>query len=575
MKYTCDKCLRSFTKKYNYELHLKRKIPCKSNNNINTDLNNKNNIEVNKTVDNVENMLTNVDNVDNMLTNNKNKYECLICHKSYKERTGLFKHKKIHNNYEEEIKKNNESNNKNIVLNINDVNENIINIPITLLNNKDLDNKLENETVNNVTKCNQNVTECNQNVTKCNIQLKQKENEYESNVNQNIIKDSQQKTFNCIICNKLFKYSQSLSRHKKTHINYDEELQKITVGNKNDENILLLKNKLESTEKKLEQTEKKIEQLNEEYKSIIESKSKKSKIIKNANTTNNNTTNNTQNTLNNVTVNNNYIVNFGEEDLTKLTIDDKREILCSGSQIYPTLISKIYLNEKIPQNNCIRITNLRSDDMFIMEDGVFVSVNKKKTMEDLLSNMSIFAKRTFEEIIKSKEEIEQDENNTNGTQTQREQIEINNELVGISNTNASEQLELIKASANERTQGNNLSVSENYGLVGVCNTNETQGNNLNVSGNYGLVKVIKSNKTQNKIKKYKKPEIMLSEGQKENIKEQIMFIYKYDITGEDEDAEGVIKCTPINVKRYTQIKKDSEIKIYNFRNKINKNLIKN
>jgi len=68
---------------------------------------------------------------------------------------------------------------------------------------------------------------------------------------------------------------------------------------------------------------------------------------------------------------------------------------------------------------------------------------------------------------------------------------------------------------------------------------------------------------------------MLSEGQKENIKEQIMFVFRYDTTGEDDDAQDVVKCTPINAKRYTQIKKDSEIKIYNYRNKINKKLIKN
>jgi len=507
MIYTCDKCFKMFNKKSNYNYHLKRKIPCKPKNTINTDLNNKNNIEVNKTVDNVENMLTNVDNVDNMLQTNINKYECLICHKNYKERTGLYKHKKIHNNYEEEIKKNNESDNKNININIHDTNENIVKIIPSIINKQDLNNKIKNEAVNNVS----------QKEAKCKSTVSQKEAKCKPNVDNYI----------CLICHKNFKFRQSLYNHKKKHVNYEEELKKLTENSKNGEEISLLKNKLEETKKEVDE----IKQINEEYKTIIQSsktkKSEKSKkeineIIKNTNTTNNNTTNNTtnntlNNTLNNVTVNNNYIVDFGEEDLSKLTIDDKREILNSGSQIYPTLISKIYLNENIPQNNCICITNLRSDDMLIMENGAFVSVNKKKTMDELLSNMSIFAKRTFGEIIKSKEEIEQDMNNMNEKEN---------------NMNEKEQI-------------------------------------VNVSENYGLVKVI------NKIKKHKRPEIMLSEGQKENIKEQIMFVFRYDTTGEDEDAEGVIKCTPLNAKRYTQIKKDSEIKIYNFRNKINKKLIKN
>jgi len=64
---------------------------------------------------NVDNMLT---NVDNMLTNNINTYECLICHKLYKERTGLFKHKKKHLNYEEEVKKINSNKKENEDINL-------------------------------------------------------------------------------------------------------------------------------------------------------------------------------------------------------------------------------------------------------------------------------------------------------------------------------------------------------------------------------------------------------------------------------------------------------------------------
>jgi len=500
MIYTCDKCFKTFNKKSNYNYHIKRKIPCKPKIINNIDLDNKNNIVINET-ESICNPMSSICNPtssdDNMLNNsvilsNKNNYICLLCNKKFKFRQGLYKHKKTHNN-NEEIK----NINKNISKNIYDIDENTNIIHPNNSKMDQIDSKME-------LNCNPIINNGNE----------------------------------CLICHKIYSNKSSFNKHKKNkHLDYDEELQKISIDNKNNEDIILLKNKLEITEKNIEE----LKQTNEEYKNIIQTskfkKLKKSEIIKNTNTTNNNNT--TNNTQNNVTVNNNnYIVNFGEEDLTKLTVDDKREILCSGKQIYPMLISKIYLNENIPENNCIRITNLRSDDMFIMEDGAFVSVNKKKTMEDLLSNMSIFAKRTFEEIIKSKEEIEQDMNHIN------------------------------------ETQMNNLSVSENYGLVEM--NNKEKENNLNISENYELVKVINTHGTQKQIKRrYKKPEIMLSEGQKESIKEQIMFIFRYDTTGEDEDAEDVIKCTPTNLKRYTQIKKDSEIKIYNFRNKINKNLIKN
>ena len=405
MIYTCDKCFKTFTKKSNYIFHLKRKTPCKSKNINTNDLTYKNIIETNNNVDNV-------DNVDNMLTNVDNNFECIICHKIYKERTGLYKHnKKNHNNFD--------ITNKNINESIHDTNESIFKTISTIINKQDLNNKQENETVTNVANLLSNVANPLSNVVNMLTEVK---NEYK-----------------CLICHKIYKERTAFYRHKKNkHINYEEELQKIEINNKNNEENMLLKNKLEQTEKEINE----IKQINEEYKNIIQtSKSKKSKnleIIKQTNNTTNNTNNNTNNnitnnTLNNITVNN-YIVDYGEEDLTKLTIDDKREILNSGSQIYPTLISKIYLNENIPQNNCICITNLRSDDMLIMENGVFVSVNKKKTMDDLLSNMSIFAKQTFGEIIKSKEEIEQDKKNIN----EKEQIANVNEkpeIVEIIKTN--------------------------------------------------------------------------------------------------------------------------------------------
>ena len=287
--------------------------------------------------------------------------------------------------------------------------------------------------------------------------------------------NSKNNGYKCLICNKIFKHSQSLTKHKKNkHINYEEEIKKL---NKNSEDIILLKNQIELTKHKLELTEKNIDELkqtNEEYKNIIQtSKSKKSikkendEIIKRTSDINNNTTNNTINNTqnNNYTINNNYIVNFGEEDISKLTLENKKEILCSGKQLFPTLISKIYLNNETPEYNCICITNLRSNDMLIMDNGKFITVDKKKTEEEFVT-------------------------------------------ININKIN-----EIIKKS------------------------------------------------------KKKKKEIALTEEQEKKIKEEIMFVYNYDPSGQD-DAEDAIKLTPTNIKRYTQIRKDSEMNIYNYKNKI-------
>ena len=112
MLYKCPVCCKQFTKKFNFERHMQRKISCKPKLLINENTKTENEIVLN-----VANMLSNVaeplSNVANMLPNNNNKYECLICHKLYKERTAFYRHKKKHPNYEEEIKKNDANNKKN------------------------------------------------------------------------------------------------------------------------------------------------------------------------------------------------------------------------------------------------------------------------------------------------------------------------------------------------------------------------------------------------------------------------------------------------------------------------------
>ena len=61
--------------------------------------------------------------------------------------------------------------------------------------------------------------------------------------------------YKCLICNKIYKHAQSLFNHKKKHLNYEEEVKKIDVNNKKDEDIILLQQKLETAEKKIETME--------------------------------------------------------------------------------------------------------------------------------------------------------------------------------------------------------------------------------------------------------------------------------------------------------------------------------
>jgi len=124
MIYTCNKCGKIFTKKYNYNKHLARKTSCTINNhnNIILDTNNKN-----ETNDNVEKTFPKrFQSVSKRFQTKVRTYECLLCHKKYDTRSGLYKHKKTHDNYILEIEKQkNDSEQKQVINNNNIINNNL------------------------------------------------------------------------------------------------------------------------------------------------------------------------------------------------------------------------------------------------------------------------------------------------------------------------------------------------------------------------------------------------------------------------------------------------------------------
>jgi hypothetical protein len=107
MKYQCPKCKKYFIKKYNYEIHINRKFSCKIEEDHNEIVNKIDNIDNTPTVaiwQQAEKIM--LPNVAEMLPVCLIKYQCLICHKKYKDRTGFFRHKKHHHqNYEEDCKR--------------------------------------------------------------------------------------------------------------------------------------------------------------------------------------------------------------------------------------------------------------------------------------------------------------------------------------------------------------------------------------------------------------------------------------------------------------------------------------
>lgn len=103
MKYVCERCHKEFHQKSNYVYHIGRKIPCKIINDNLIDHNDKNKNEDNKDASISNPNVTHNESKCN--PNDKHSYECLICHKKYILRQGLYRHKRQkHPNYNEEIK---------------------------------------------------------------------------------------------------------------------------------------------------------------------------------------------------------------------------------------------------------------------------------------------------------------------------------------------------------------------------------------------------------------------------------------------------------------------------------------
>ena len=170
----------------------------------------------------------------------------------------------------------------------------------------------------------------------------------------------------CKYCNKTYARKDILTRHLKNgckmqiafNINYD-----ILVEENN-----LLKEKLDKFEK------------------IINEKLPNKNIIT-KNNTNYNTTNTNNGQIYNTNNTNNInikMVNFGDEDIKKLTEDEIISILTSKSKVFINLIKAIHLNERLPEYNNILINNLRSDYCSIIEDNKLVIKNKNKTLTELI-----------------------------------------------------------------------------------------------------------------------------------------------------------------------------------------------
>ena len=161
----------------------------------------------------------------------------------------------------------------------------------------------------------------------------------------------------CKYCNKYYKHIQSRWKHE----------QKCKIKSNNEE-IMELK-------KELTIEIKEVRELKEQLKDKINNTSQSSTTITNSN--NSNTNNNT----NNGTINNNYIIAFGKEDISNiLTKKEKYRILNARYKSLEESIKAIHFNKDRPECQNIVITNMRDNLIHIFDGEKFVSQAKHGTL---------------------------------------------------------------------------------------------------------------------------------------------------------------------------------------------------
>ena len=96
-----------------------------------------------------------------------------------------------------------------------------------------------------------------------------------------------------------------------------------------------------------------------------------------------NQTNNNIQTQNNITQN--ITINFGDEDMNKLTEEEILKSLKSLSNCFQNLVKIVHLNNRLPEYNNILINNMRSNYGYVIEDNKFITKDKNKIIADLIT----------------------------------------------------------------------------------------------------------------------------------------------------------------------------------------------
>lgn len=249
--------------------------------------------------------------------------------------------------------------------------------------------------------CIENVSLTTKSEHKVNTSEHKSEHNSEHKVNTKVTKVTKvttQPTYNCKHCNKKFKTSTSRYRHQRKYCKFNRTEQKDTLVSN-----LLKKNKMNG--KEIKRMTKLINRLLNQIKdnNCSGNNNNNNNIISNNKINKNTQINNTQ--TNNQTF---KINNYGEEDLSYITLENKKKLLIDPRNSITNLIDDTHFNSEHPENANMRIPNKKQPFIELYVDNAWKMFNQYKTVCSLLKDKkeyihTIFIKTQHELTTKEKE----------------------------------------------------------------------------------------------------------------------------------------------------------------------------
>ena len=202
------------------------------------------------------------------------------------------------------------------------------------------------------------------------------------------------KIYECKFCNKIFSFSQSLSRHYKSC----KDKNKIDEANNSmNELVKLLNEQLEKKDKEfkkeLKKRDKELEKKDKEFKKEIEKRNKQiDELIKKAGIQNsNNITTNIQNNI--------KLLAYKDTDISKISDKDIMKCINHSNMCVPHLIKMIHLDPKKPENHNIYISNLKNGFIMTYDGKKWNTLNSDDIIVDMIDDKQNIIEEKIEDWV--------------------------------------------------------------------------------------------------------------------------------------------------------------------------------